>query len=348
MHKEVEWDYCIVGQGIAGTTLAWSLLKEGCKVFVIDNSFLGASSYLAAGIVNPITGRNYVRSWRVQEFLPVAQKMYIEMAAELGQSLHNDVNMLRCLYTVEDENNWHARTNDELVAHFMMPQADYSEFSGKVVQPLSYGELCGTFQVKMKDIITLFRQKWISEGRYLKASFEYEKLKTESDFFNYENIKFKNIIFCEGHQALKNPFFPNIGLRPSKGEVLFVRIEGAPFTKMYKDGVFIVQYDNDVYWVGGGYENNPIDDQPSEKGYQNLEKELKRILKIDYTILSHKAAIRPTMSNRRPIMQQHQNHPNMYIYNGLGTKGASMAPFFSQQLTRYLLYGLSEDLVIGA
>ena len=52
--------YIIVGQGVAGTLLAYFLLKAGQNVIAIDNYHKGAASNVAAGIINPITGRRYV------------------------------------------------------------------------------------------------------------------------------------------------------------------------------------------------------------------------------------------------------------------------------------------------
>lgn len=340
------YDYCIVGQGIAGTLMAWHLLKAGKNVCIIDNFHQGASSALAAGIVNPITGRNYVRSWRIHELLPIAEEVYSEMSRELNAHIYTKINLLRCLYTVEDENNWLARTRDETVAHFMLPLADASEFKGKVNEPLAYGELTGTFQVHMKAIICGFKEIWKSEGRYIEEKFDYSHLSLHEGSMRYHQMAFNSIIFCEGHQGVFNPFFSDIGMRPSKGEVVFVQIPGQPFKKMYKDGVFIVHHKDDIYWIGGGYENNPQDDIPTEKAYMKLQEELKRILKIEYRILDHKAAIRPTMSRRRPVILKHTLWPEMYLFNGLGTKGASLGPFFSRQLTQYLLYKNPQDLII--
>ena len=60
-----EFDFIVVGQGIAGTLMAWNLHLAGKKVLIIDDHHSGSSSLVAAGIVNPITGKNYVTSWRI-------------------------------------------------------------------------------------------------------------------------------------------------------------------------------------------------------------------------------------------------------------------------------------------
>ncbi|MFT5168556.1 MAG: glycine oxidase, partial [Saprospiraceae bacterium] len=61
MKKEV--DYLIIGQGLAGSLLAYQLLERGKTVQIIDNHHNGASSSIAAGIINPITGRRFAKSW---------------------------------------------------------------------------------------------------------------------------------------------------------------------------------------------------------------------------------------------------------------------------------------------
>ena len=74
----MKYDYIIVVQGIAGTLLTHLLIKKGKKVFVIDNGHKSSSTKIAAGLMNPITGRRYVKSWKYQELYDFAIKTYKE------------------------------------------------------------------------------------------------------------------------------------------------------------------------------------------------------------------------------------------------------------------------------
>ena len=69
-------DYLIVGQGLAGSLLAWQLLERGQRVLVIDRDEPDTCSKVAAGIVSPITGSRIAPSWRINEFLPFAHQFY--------------------------------------------------------------------------------------------------------------------------------------------------------------------------------------------------------------------------------------------------------------------------------
>jgi glycine oxidase len=80
----MKYDYLIVGQGIAGSTLAYMLRKKGKQVFIIDKFSPNSSSQVAAGLVNPITGRRIVKSWLADTALPFAFQFYEEYRIATG------------------------------------------------------------------------------------------------------------------------------------------------------------------------------------------------------------------------------------------------------------------------
>ncbi|MFZ1750134.1 MAG: FAD-binding oxidoreductase, partial [Saprospiraceae bacterium] len=333
------------GQGIAGSLISYFLKKEGKRVGVIDEGHGGSASMLAAGIVNPVTGRNFVCSWRIDEFLPTAIAIYDELTEHLDIKTYTQTNLIRALHTTEDENNWLARTADPKVSEYMLSEANTSEINGRINPAYAYGELTGTLQVHLAEIIKSFAKKWEDEGILIHERFEYDKLRHHPETgYAYGDLYFNGVIFCEGYQAERNPFFPEIGMAPAKGEVLYVRIPGANFSKMYKDKVFIVRLYDDVYWVGSGYEWNVADALPTQNGYEILSKAIDALLTIPYEIIDHRAAIRPTMYKRRPVLIVHPTYKEMYLFNGLGTKGASIGPFAAKQYANYILYKDPKDL----
>ena len=60
------------------------------------------------------------------------------------------------------------------------------------------------------------------------------------------------------------------------------------------------------------------------------------MLKVPYEIRDHKAAVRPTVKDRRPLLGVHPEFPNIFIFNGLGTKGASQGPYFANHMADFL------------
>ena len=67
--------WTIVGGGLAGTCLAWRLWERGVPFEWLDGG-RGGSSRVAAGMINPVTGKNFEPSWRIAGFLPEAMEFY--------------------------------------------------------------------------------------------------------------------------------------------------------------------------------------------------------------------------------------------------------------------------------
>ncbi|MFN5920895.1 MAG: FAD-dependent oxidoreductase, partial [Bacteroidota bacterium] len=65
-------EYIIVGQGLAGTVAAFSLLKAGKKVLVFDEKREFTASKVAAGMFNPINPKRMVKNWNAEVFIPEA------------------------------------------------------------------------------------------------------------------------------------------------------------------------------------------------------------------------------------------------------------------------------------
>ncbi|MBK9735015.1 MAG: FAD-binding oxidoreductase [Saprospiraceae bacterium] len=191
------FDFVIVGQGIAGTLLAHFLLKHDKSILVIDNNHVASSSKIAAGIVNPITGKNFVLSWRINEFLPIAYETYDEISEKLNITAYTKINIIRTFDTIEEENNWLGRTADPALKHYIVPLADSSTFGESVKPVFGYGELTQTMQVNMADIMHAYKSVLISEKSYLNECFDYSKLKIYADHYQYNDFTFKSIIFVK-------------------------------------------------------------------------------------------------------------------------------------------------------
>jgi glycine/D-amino acid oxidase-like deaminating enzyme len=63
----MQTEFLIVGQGISGTWLSYYLQKANRSFIVIDNEQPNSASRVAAGIINPVTGRRIVKTWMIDE-----------------------------------------------------------------------------------------------------------------------------------------------------------------------------------------------------------------------------------------------------------------------------------------
>lgn len=336
MSKVTEYDYIIVGQGIGGTLLSWFLKQRGKSYYIIDNNHNGAASKIAAGIINPITGRKYVISWRIDDFLAFANQTYSEISKYLSCQIANPKTIYRSLNSIMDENTWEARKLDPVAGKYIVEEASTEEFEGKVNGINSFGVLKGSIQVKIPEIIAKFKSIFEEEGLIHYEKFDYNQLEISEDRVSYKNVSAKQIIFAEGYQSQHNPFFSYLPFEPAKGDVLIIRIEGNPFESILKHKTFIAPIDDNHYWVGSDYRWTFKSNRPNPLKKEEIIEKLDEILNVPYEIVSHLAGVRPCVSGRRPFLGKHHREPRISIFNGLGTKGASLGPYWANHMIEHL------------
>lgn len=335
-------DYIIVGQGLAGTVLHRKLTLAGQLTLCIDDGHNQSSSKVAAGMVNPITGRKYVKSWRIEDFLPVARKTYADLSALLGQELERDVVIHRALYSIKDENIWHGRKEDPRASQFILDDADTSVYADTIKNVLSYGSLAG-LQVDLTLLLNAYRAHLLEVRELLEEPFEADQVTVSEQSVRYGKYEAKGIIFAEGARAITNPLWEMLPFEPVKGEVLLVRIEGNPFPDVLRHKMFITPFRDDLYWIGSGYEWDYEHGNPTAAGREKLIGQLDDVLTLPYEIVEHIAGIRPSVKGRKPFLGKHPQQPHTYIFNGMGTKGTSLAPYWAEHMVAHLLEGTALD-----
>lgn len=337
----MKYDYIIVGQGIGGTLLSYFLIKNGQKVLVIDDGHLTSSSKVAAGIVNPITGRRYVKSWLFEDLLGFAKTTYEALDELLNITCFEPRNIVRVLFNNKEVNDYFTRSAEMSYQKFMLEESDFSEYAAILKPFYDAGEVTFSGKVNLQILLAEYAKHLIKTQSLLSEKFDFQGLSLGSESIFYKNMETQRIIFCEGIKATENPFFSYLPFNGSKGEVLIIRIPNFKPVKIFKHKVFLVPLYEDVFWAGATQENNFADAFPSEKGKAHLIELLDKVLETPYEILEQQAAIRPNTRDRRPFIGKHPIFDKLFIFNGLGTKGSSLAPYFAHYFTEYLL-GKSE------
>lgn len=330
-------DYLIIGQGIAGTLLAHFLEKEGQQIMVVDPGLEGSSTVTAAGLMNPITGRRYVKSWRVDELLPFARATYRELEEKLHIRIFHPRHILRTLFNAREENDWLLRTGDPAYQPYMLEKAELGAYHDHTEPAYSYGEVQHSAQVDIGDLARAFRHYLQHSHRLLEETFDHSLVRFQPDGVHYRDLQARAVVFAEGYRAKDNPFFNYLPFGGAKGEVLIVRIPDAGFEKVLKHRIFIAPLGNDLYWIGNTNHNRFDHLDPTPEGKAFLLERLQDLLRLPFEIVSHQAAVRPTVRDRRPFLGAHPGIPNCFIFNGLGTKGTSLGPFWARHLTQFLL-----------
>jgi len=333
----------VVGQGIAGTLLTHFLLERGQEVIVIDPNKSNNASKVAAGIINPITGRRFVKSWRVDEFIRFAKPVYQQLEQLLSVDLYHAYNLIRALNNNKQETEWLLRSTFPGYESFIIDKAVLGAYQGIVKPSFAWAELKGSAQVNISKLVTAYRKLLEAKGVLIQEQLDHSLLDLNNNKVHYKGITADCIVFCEGYQSRFNPFFSNLPHQPAKGETLNIRIPGLKASKMLKSKTFLVPIGKEQFWVGSNYDWAFTDDLPTDTMKQKMLEALRSSLTVDFEVLAHQAAVRPVFKDRRPKIGPHQQYKQVYLFNGLGTKGASLAPFWADHLVNHLLDGLEID-----
>lgn len=330
-------DYLIIGQGISGTFLSFYFKKENKSFLVIDNNNINSPSKIAAGIINPVTGRRLVTVWKVEEVLPFAWKAYQEIGHELGITAISQKTIIDFFPNpfMRESFLQKIETGDKYVHAF--PEQNY--FNPFFNYELGCGEIRPVYIAHLETLLPAWRSELQKENRLLEENFDIAQLKVEPDKIQYKDISAGKIIFCDGTGSFENHFFKQLPFAPNKGEALVARIPGLPDNHIYKKGFMIVPLaEKDTFWIGASYVWDFDNADATIAFRQSVELALQQWLKVPFTIIEHRSGLRPATLERRPFAGFHPLYTNVGILNGMGTKGCSLAPFFARQLTDHLLY----------
>src|SRR4029077_3930594 len=76
--------------------------------------------------------------------------------------------------------------------------------------------------------------------------------------------------------------------------------------------------------------------EPTAAGRAEIESRLSEFLRLSFQVIDHRAAVRPVIDAGFPVLGRHPQFPQLAYFNGLGSKGSLLAPFFAEQLAAYI------------
>lgn len=329
-------DYLIVGQGLAGSVLAYELLENSKNILVMNDETMNSSSRAAGGLFNPVTGKNLNLTWLQSKIFPTLFEFYVKLENHFGVQLLYQTDLFRPF------------SNAEQKKHFIrqIERNDIGDDLIEIEEDICYKELKNsglgglvTKQAGWIDIplmLDLLREYFISNDVYTLEKFNFDKLQIFDSHIVYGELKVKKIIFCEGFYATENPLFSWLPYAPVKGETLIANVEGYEIEKIVNQGSWILPIKNKQFRFGATYNWDDLTWQPTPEAREVLEEKINKFLNIPYEVVNQQAGVRPATDDRRPFLGEHPQHKNILIFNGLGTKGVSLAPFFAKQMVDFL------------
>lgn len=331
-------DYIIVGQGVAGSCMALQLLENNKSFLVIDDNAHKASA-IAAGIYNPVVLKRFAVVWNAQQQIQKLKKVFHSFEQLLNQKYDFEFPVYRIFNDENEKKTWLKKSNREDLKDFLSQDFNALNAFENINQPLGTGEVMHTGRIDLSNLLPNFKSYLLAHDLCLDESFDYSLLELNDNGISYKNIHAKKIIFAEGYHIKKNPWFNQLPVIGVKGEVLRVKTNAHLPNAVVKAKEFLMPLASQEYFVGATYDRDHVDYEITESAKENLLQGLKQFLKDEIEVIDQKASIRPTVSDRRPLIGSHPYYHQLICLNGMGTRGTMLAPVMVEELYNYLEHG---------
>lgn len=325
-------DYLIIGQGLAGTMLAFEMLDRGMNFKILSSEELNTASKVAAGMINPLVYRRLTKSWMVDTLLPHLQNRYRFLEKLLNTQFFYQKNILKPLSDQEKE-LWKKKMSNPGFSSYIKSVLDESPIEGIAELP-GYGIVENAGYLNLSVFLETASDYFKSRGLLYHETIVPEKCKDSE--FELGKSKAKQLIFCDGYHLTKNPLFQFIYMKPAKGEVVLIHAPALPENYIINKRVFVLPVGNHHFKVGSTYEWEDLSENTTLKGKTSILERLNELININYEVVDHWAGIRPTISDRRPVLGQHPDFKHLFVFNGLGTKGVMLAPYLAREMCNFL------------
>ena len=305
-------DILIVGQGIAGTMLGWELERAGIPFGIADPGHSAAATLVGAGLINPVTGRRLVKSWRIDALLPAARLAYQSIEGALGIPLWHPMRIRRVFAEAAERRAFNQKFERGELSPYVDTAADDQGFW-----------IGGAARIDLARLLAASRERWASRG-----ILRDERIGSAASGRAL-------VIDCTGWHGTRGGF-AFVPWEYSKGEALEIAAEGLEPDVVINRRQAVVPLGPGRAWVGATHEPGVTEAEPTREGRALLETAARSLLARHIEVRAHRAALRVTLPDKRPLAGRHPENHRLGVVNGLGGKGALWAPMLARQWVDHL------------
>lgn len=332
-------DALIVGQGLAGSQIAWECLRRGLKVLVIDRDEETTSSKVAAGLVTPLAGVRFNLPEGLRERLLFAQKFYWDIEEKTGSRFYYHKRIARIFQNQQEVGAWKKRlenSSDSYEEFYAPLELDKGLFEA----PLGGFEMKQGGWLDTECFLETIRQHLLERAAYAINDLKSEELEVLDHGIRWKNVEASFAVFCQGWRGAENHFFDWIPMRPALGDILTVSAPSlASESRIVNKGGWLLPLGKGKFRAGSSYNHHFTAAAPSPEGKEVVLQKLLGMTKQPTEILQHQAGIRPVIKRSQVIMGRHPSKPAICFFNGLGSKGVLNGPWHASRLLDHIVAG---------
>ena len=332
------FDTLILGQGLAGSALAWQLIEAGQQVCVIDDGHRTASSRVAAGLINPLAGMRFSRRPQLDDWLGSSDRWYSDLQHGLQQRFLHACPMLRLFRSPEQQRFYDRVAEDAANRDLLGERFDSDQCPEPVSAPCGGFVQHRTGYVDMPHLLRRLRRWLTHHGALHECAVDYRKIEPTADGVAAAGLRADRLVFCDGARVRLNPWFDWLPLAPVKGEILNLQVADPQLRYIVNAAHWLVPLTNGEIRLGATHDHHSLDDDPTSGGRQQLLRGLQRLLPgAQFRVVAHQAGLRPATRDRYPLLGRHPQFPGLWICNGFGARGALTIPWYTRCLAEHLV-----------
>ncbi len=340
--------FLIIGQGLAGTALAWRLWQRGVPFLIVDREEPVTCSKIAAGLVTPVTGMRLNLNWRFRELRDEAVALYRQVEACSGCALYHELDQVRLFRGEADGALFRQRLEDPEVAACVTRVAWEAKGSALLDAALFQAPHGGFEQrgggfLDTAAYLAVSKAFFSEQGCYRAGDVTMESLACQEQSLHWQDAAFTAAVFCQGWQAARHPWFDWVAFQSARGSILSARAEPWPEPRVINGGgCWLLPRPDGTLRAGPTYEPRFDASQPHEPDPAKLAALRARLAQLTSAELSWdgvSTAVRPIVKRARLLIGRHPSQARIGFFNGLGSKGALRAPWAARRLVEHWLDG---------
>lgn len=331
MTEPLRIDALIIGAGLAGSLLAWRLMQAGKKIHILHNPALTSASRVAAGLVNPVTGQRLVLQENIENLLPAAHTLYQQFAEQFHAQFFFEKNMLRSLQQDKSKQAWQKRQLDP----------KYQTYISAIPNQTDMIEQHCTGYLDTNALLDALHGYFKQHNCLTESDVQQHDIQVHQSHVQWHDISASKAIFCQGWREINGELFSFLPFQPAKGEILHLSSPNKLPEHIINQDKWLLPLGNSHFKIGATYQSNNPDGKPSEAGKKILLDALKNmpIEQADITLKHHQVGIRPNTLDKQPFLGMHAKHKHVGIFNGFGSKGSMLIPWYSERMCEHLIHG---------
>lgn len=328
-------DALIVGGGLGGCLLAWTMEQLGWDYRLVHKTLPGSAWPVSPAVFSPFAAHTLKPVPHYERYRKAAVTTYREIEKATSELVFWDTPILYQFTNPRQREAFaeNASTPDgERIEALLEP----GKTEGGVHLPDGGALIKDGGSISVPRLVEAFHRRLKASERLVDDVFEYEYLECYEDGVIYDEYEPSVIVFAEGGGVRANPWFGAEIIDPHRGEVVDIGSEKDCGDLIVIGERWLAPVADGRYFCGGVQFPQGLESEPTESARKDLINAAEHILDATCNAFGQRAGIIPHGADRNPVVGPHPDLPYLQVFNGFGDNGALLMPFWARQLVKSL------------